>query len=92
MIQYKARQPLFYSNILIARKLKKKKSRLISLKLNIHVCTFIEKNILIYLIKKNIMCVASYAREIKLEFFCIKITDLTVTELLLALSDRTIGH
>lgn len=81
MIQYKARQPLFYSNILIARKLKKKKkSRPISLKFNIHVCTFIEKNILIYLIKKNIMCVANYAREIKLEFFCIKITDLTVTD------------
>lgn len=70
MIQYKARQPLFYSK-------KEIPSNIIKVQ---HVCTFIEKNILIYLIKKNIMCVANYAREIKLDFFCIKITDLTITD------------
>lgn len=44
-------------------------------------CTFIVNSILINLIQNNIICVANYVREIKLEFFCIKITDLTIMEL-----------
>lgn len=46
-----------------------------------HTCTFIVNSILIYLIQNNIICVANYVREIKLEFFGIKITDLTIMEL-----------
>lgn len=58
----------------------KKKSSLIIMKVQ-HTCTFIVNSILIYLIQNNIICVANYVREIKLEFFCIKITDLTIMEL-----------
>lgn len=58
----------------------KKKSSLIIMKVQ-HTCTFIVNSILINLIQNNIICVANYVREIKLEFFCIKITDVTIMEL-----------